>query len=315
MAEIKRKQPPFPSAAGPAASGISLGRRIGWLILFSLVVLTACGPNSEEDYFSLATQFYDSGRFEDAIKVLKKYLEIYPQGGRRDRALYELGRIEYYALGRRGEAVRTFRRLMIQHPAGDFSFEARKILAGAFEETQDWDAAIREYQTLIRDRPQHPDRMEFRFRLALARFSKDDPERGIEELGRLLAESRGSSFGPQAFIELGGAHFRLGRHEEALYVFEAFIDRFPDHSLASTARFLKAATLEEMGRNPEALAEYEALLPVYHNPGAVETRVHGLKDRMKKAGAPARPVDYKYRPETTPETTRNLTEKEKKTGK
>ncbi len=60
-----------------------------------------------------------------------------------------------------------------------------------------------------------------------------------------------------AFLLLADEQRKSGKLAEANATLQRFLDKFPQHELASTARISMAANLETMGKQDEALATYQ----------------------------------------------------------
>ncbi|MCC5845291.1 MAG: tetratricopeptide repeat protein [Verrucomicrobia bacterium] len=62
-----------------------------------------------------------------------------------------------------------------------------------------------------------------------------------------------------ARIQMGGMYFREGEYEEALAVYDAFLQAHPRHLLASEVRFSRWMTLEALGRLDEAMEGFASV--------------------------------------------------------
>lgn len=271
------------------------------IVLVLALFAAACGPKSEEDYFIRADRQFEKGLFREAVKSYRRYLADFPQGRRRDKALFRSGKIRYYALAQRGSAVRDFSRLVQHHPFSDYSFQAREILAGVFrDETHDYGRAILEYQWLLNQRPESPKAAGFQFQIARCYFLDNNIEQAVLEFGRFIERYPHSGLIERGYDELGGAHMILGRPDQALFIFQRMISRFPESSFRPAIEFKMGACLEEMHRYPEALKVYGGLRGRYDNQRAVDIRIEGVKARQKNKKSKVYPVNYAYRPKFVP---------------
>jgi TolA-binding protein len=290
------------------------------LILLSTVIAGAAlyavdygEGNREETYFIKADQYYEEGRFEKSAEVYQEYLNKFPKGNSRDEALFMLGRVLYYTLDKKAEAVRHLGVLVNEHPASDFAFQARQILAGAFrDEAKDYGRAILEYKWLIAQKPDHPKTPYFQFQIARCYLLAQDLKQAILEFGRFIEKYPDSEYIERAYDELASAHLVLGRADQALFIFRTMLERFPDTEYETAVEFKIGNALEELYRFKEALKMYESLLDRYENRQAVEIRIAGVKKRQKERLGGVKDVDYNYRPSANDETLRNFKEKKKK---
>jgi tetratricopeptide (TPR) repeat protein len=88
-----------------------------------------------------------------------------------------------------------------------------------------------------------------------------------------------------AYLLLADAQRRDGKYAEANSTLLKFLDRFPRHELATTARMAMAANLQAMGKQDEAFATYQqvasAAVPGFNAPVALIEQVHILQEKGK----------------------------------
>ncbi|MFH1136413.1 MAG: tetratricopeptide repeat protein [Pseudomonadota bacterium] len=273
--------------------------RGGPLILLVLLALLvhACAPESEDDYFTRVDQYFYQGRFEQAVAVCKDYLNDFPDGKYRDQALFRAGEIKYYALGDRLAGIKDLGLLISRRPSSAYAYQAHEVLAGFFrDEYKDYNRAILEFKLLINQQPRNPQASYYQFQAARCFILAGKLEQAITEFGALIEKYPDSELVPQAFDELAGAYMALGRPEEAFNYFSKLLDRFPSCAFRLAVEFKMGHCLEEMNRFKEALELYAGLLPRYHNPRAIEIRIAGVEERLKNKKLGSAKVDYNYRP-------------------
>lgn len=260
-------------------------------------LLGGCGPKSEEDFFQRADIQFEKGRLQEAVKTYQKYLMEFPNGQKREKALFRSGEILYYAIGDRVQGVKTFGELIQHYPSGDYAFQAREILAAAFrDEVHDYERAALEYRWLIQQRPESPKAAEFQFQIARCYFLGNNIPETILELGRFIQQHPQSDLVERAYDELGSAHMILGRPDQALFIFRRMIALFPESGLRTSVEFKIGNCYEEMFKWSDALKIYQGLLDRYENRAAVEVRIQGVMTRQREKMGRVAPVDYGYRP-------------------
>jgi predicted negative regulator of RcsB-dependent stress response len=88
-----------------------------------------------------------------------------------------------------------------------------------------------------------------------------------------------------AYLLLADAQRKDGKYAEANATLLKFLDKFPRHELATTARMAMAANLQAMGKQDEALATYQQIASVnatsFNAPMALIEQVHILQDEGK----------------------------------
>jgi TolA-binding protein len=285
------------------------------ILLFVAIIpflTSACGQGQGEDYFTKADAYFEKGRFEKAVQTYEKYLNNFPAGQLRDKALFRIGEILYYALGDRAAAVGSFSQLVAQHPASDYSYRAREIMAGVFrDETNQYQQATIEYKWLISQRPDSVQAPDFQFKAAECYLLAGDYQNAILEFGRLLEAYPNSELVERAIDELGSTYLIMDHPDTALFILTSFIRRFPSSPLRPAVEFKIGTALEETYRYDEALKIYHHLLNTYKNTKAVEIRIAGVEERRKLRMGEVSKVDYDYRPDITEEVMRNFKEEGK----
>ncbi len=131
-------------------------------------------------------------------------------------------------------------------PHADSSHNAAGLIAVAEGRIKDAEPAFRQAREKAPNNP-----LAIRL-LGMARIYNGAPEEGmalVKEAAKLAP--RGSSTGfSETWLAIG--HLLLGEHEKVLESASRAIEQMPD---LSVVRFVKAAALERLGRNDEALAE------------------------------------------------------------
>ena len=267
---------------------------IGFLFCLSW---QACSPGSEEDYFTRVDKYFDESRFEKAVSVCREYLQDYPEGKYRDKALFRAGEILYFALVDHEAGKKELNKLISEYPTSEFSYKAHDVLGSYFrDELRDFKRAIVEYKFLIIQKPDNPKAAFYQFQVARCYVMAGQLEKAIRELGTLIEKYPDSDLAPPAYDELAGAYLALDRPDTSYYIFSKLLERHPQCSFKSTVEFKIGHCLEEMNRFKEAIDIYKDLLPKYHNPRAIEIRMAGVEERRRKKRLGSLKVDYSYRP-------------------
>jgi TolA-binding protein len=283
------------------------------VVLVVLVLAGGCAADSEQDWFAKADDLVLDGKHREAVATLERYLEKFPEGALRDRALFRSGEILYFSLAERSLAVKNFSRLVRRHPNSKYAFRAHEILAGAFlDETREYLPAVLEYKWLLKQDPHGEKAALYQFQAARCYLLGGDYEQAVLEFGLFVRDYPDSELMDRAYDELGGAYLVLGRPRQAMFIFKKLLEKFPESPLGPTAEFKVANALEDLHLYAESLEVYEGLLERYPNRPAVEVRIAGLKSRQKNQQGSVKAVDYNWRPDETTETLKNFKEEEKK---
>ena len=80
-----------------------------------------------------------------------------------------------------------------------------------------------------------------------------------EALAQVVEAYPNSSEAALARIQMGGMHFRDGEYDEALAVYDAFLEKHPRHPLIQEVRFSRWMTLEALGELDEAMSGFASV--------------------------------------------------------
>ena len=109
------------------------------------------------------------------------------------------------------------------------------------------------------------------------------------EFQKVISAYPGTSAGASAYLLLADAQRSEKKFAEANTTLQTFLDKFPKHELASTARLAIAGNLEATGKKDEALTAYQRLVAGdpqgFAAPIALYTQIHLLKEKKQIAEA------------------------------
>ena len=92
-----------------------------------------------------------------------------------------------------------------------------------------------------------------------------------------------------AYLLLADAQRKDGKYAEANATLGKFLEKFPRHELANTARMAMAANLQAMGKDDEAFATYQQIasanVPGFNAPTALIEQVHILQEKGRTEDA------------------------------
>ena len=103
------------------------------------------------------------------------------------------------------------------------------------------------------------------------------------EFQKVIAEYPGTPAGGSAYLLLADAQKNEKKFSEANATLQNFLDKYPTHELAGTARLAMAGNLEALGKKDEALTAYQRLATgapqAFTAPVALFSQIHLLKEK------------------------------------
>jgi len=82
----------------------------------------------------------------------------------------------------------------------------------------------------------------------------------VSSFSTVVQEYNGTSSYAEALKDLGLAYVALQQYTSAVENYDRFLAEFPDHPCRPQVEFARAGALQEMGKFPEAISVYQALL-------------------------------------------------------
>jgi predicted negative regulator of RcsB-dependent stress response len=103
------------------------------------------------------------------------------------------------------------------------------------------------------------------------------------ELQKVITDYPGTTAGGSAYLLLADAQRTEKKFTEASATLQAFLDKYPKHEMAGTARLAMGANLEALGKKDEALTVYQRLAAsdphAFTAPVALFSQIHLLKEK------------------------------------
>ena len=124
-----------------------------WLIVF----IFACGQKmTEEQMHAKAVNFEEKEQYEDAIKMFKKLVKVYPNGTKADEAMYRLGGIYANNLKDFHQSVDTYKKLVENYPESDYLIQSSFMIGYRYaNDIKDLDKAKAAYEGFLEKYSDH----------------------------------------------------------------------------------------------------------------------------------------------------------------
>jgi TolA-binding protein len=102
---------------------------------------------------------------------------------------------------------------------------------------------------------------------------------------KVISDYPNTAAGGSAYLLLADAQRNEKKFSEANATLQTFLDKFPKHELAGTARLATAGNLEAMGKKDDALTAYQRLVSGdphgFTAPIALYSQIHLLKEKKQ----------------------------------
>ncbi len=225
-----------------------------------------------------ADELFAAGQWEQAAEA---YAALPTEAGRwraygswRAAAIY---RDALHDLTRAEEAFTECARL---HPSDEWGYACQVDLADLMRDAGKPRDAIGAYRTALELRPAGGYAPHCLLETGRAYLLLGEPEQARVEWQELLDRFGDGPLAPTVAVEVARSYDLQGEHKPALEAWRTVQQRWPEHQVTPLAAFGEGEALEQLGRLDEAVAIFEAVLPVHPNPAAVRIKLDAVRERM-----------------------------------
>jgi len=203
---------------------------------------------------------FDTGDFANATEGYRSALQLGKDVALRRSARYGLA-WALYREGEFAEAAATANELL-RDEGLDAEMRASTLhLSGsALHRTGDWAGAIRSFRRLLEDHPESPLAYESGFGLAVSLAGAGEAAQAARVLERILEKYPGESGNDRVLYELAFAEMTTGREEAGVQAFERLVAEFPKSPLVPEVLFRLGEHHYEKERFADAASAYSGVL-------------------------------------------------------
>jgi len=194
--------------------------------------------NNFADYaiYSLAYLYEKLKQYENAVKYYDEILAYYRGGELGPYAQLRIG-VCYFNLKKYDNAVLELSDPLIKKLDQQQQVEAQYYLANAFVRLKEYKSAQDIYKLLLKDNDDKSMKEQIEYGLAWVNFQTQDYEAAFN-LFDDLSKSAEDSISSKALFWSAESKRYLGKNDEALKIYELFIDKYPDNPLADRAKYI-----------------------------------------------------------------------------
>jgi tetratricopeptide (TPR) repeat protein len=217
------------------------------------------GYVDDADY-ALALTYLVLNRHEDALAILTKFPNLYPDSDNLGAVLNTMGTI-YFRSEKYESAMSSFKSALEKPLTAELKPQVMSNLIKAYTFVNFWDAALALTRDYIRDYPQAADLVDKKILMGRAYIQLGQVEQAVDLLKetKLLADSEQE---PEIQFYIGEAYFQVGQYESAIteFVKIPFLSRKTKLQWEASALYYSGQSYEKLGRNDEAIRMYEEII-------------------------------------------------------
>lgn len=166
---------------------------------------------------------------ENIKKILKEYLEKYPESNMVPEVMLRLAEIYFE------DAVINYQNAMAEYQKNIEKGAEKDI----FPPVKDYSESIKIYKTFLEKFPDHPSADLVLYLTGYCWYEMGAPEEAVNYFSKLVEEKFGSALYPETAFRLGEIYFNWNDFENAIYYY-SMIERFPDSPFYDKALYKNA---------------------------------------------------------------------------
>lgn len=257
------------------------------LLVFILMLFTACRNTPPAEILLKAGDALRQGRVEEALSHYRKAASLYPDSQTSQEALYWIGRVYLLFKKQPKEALGFFEKAVSLGDITHYCEKSQEKIADIYyADLKDYKKAIVEFQKLIDHFPGSKLSVKAQYRIGQCYMAMEDYAQAKIEYSTLLDRYGTCEYQDAAAYGICVVYLRQGDLRQAKKEFENFIALYSDSPLAANAKLGLADTLEELGETEEALAVLGSVEKDYPNKEIILRKVDNLlKKKTTRQGA------------------------------
>lgn len=215
-----------------------------------------------ESYFELFKSHKTLGRedekkidLEAGRRVLREVMEDFPDPKYAPRIVYLLGQFAQ-ELDQWDEAIRSYDTILRQYPDHNLAPDAQYKLAQCYELAGDFDQALEAYVTLAATHPKSPLIPNVMIRISDYFYKNEKFEVAAQVGEKFLERFESHSNAPRMAFRIGQCYFKAKKFQTAGKSFDKFTEVFPKDALGADAFFWAGESYRMAGNNRQAFISY-----------------------------------------------------------
>ncbi len=210
------------------------------------VVPALKGGEKEEMLMLLAKCYILSGQKGEAVELLKRYVQDYPDGRGVAEATYSIGRL-YWNMGRTDDALNYMNLIVTTFDGDEYAGLATYVIGRIYERQGGFEKAVEAYRKIITGK------------------NKDT-----------LVES--------AYWQIGWIFYREGRYKDMAALFQEAVERYPDSSQRNAYLYWTGRGYENIKEKDKAVSSYSAVsdYPPFYYSSLSRNRLAALGVKRKE---------------------------------
>jgi tetratricopeptide (TPR) repeat protein len=256
-------------------------RRARRLLTGLALVLSGCTFSLDWIREYRAERAIEHQDFASALKILSDIMQSDPDSPRSLSAARLGARVAQFHAKNYGQAVDFYKHVVMRSPEVEERKSAQRYIAQIyFENLQDFNQAVFEYEKLLRLDLTPEESFRYRLNLAKSHLRLNNIDQAVIEVDSLLSQKHSADEIFEARIFKANSLVAAKRLSEAAQMWEAILKEFPEKSQKENVAMNLVVCYEEMKDFNRAIEVLERMREGYAHPDFLDLRIRRLRERM-----------------------------------
>jgi tetratricopeptide (TPR) repeat protein len=219
--------------------------------------------------------------YASALPLLQQIVDLHPEGDRSLEAARAGARAAHLSAKNYPLAVKFYRYLVMKSESPAERKDAQKAIAQIYyENLQDLDQAIIEYEKLLKLDNTPEEAVRFRLNLAKCHLGLNNADQALIELNAVLEKKPPEDVVFDVKMLKANVLVASKQLVEATALWESILKDFPERSAKENVAMNMVVVYEELKEFGKAIAVLETMRADYPNPKFLDQRIERLKERQ-----------------------------------
>lgn len=231
--------------------------------------------------------------YQTSAEAYEEYLATNPRGPEAEEAEFLLADIYYHNLKQYDRARDRYAAFLEKYPGSEHAYEARQRLAEVYVDLGSLPEAITQYEQLLVEHPDTPDRRRIRAAVADLYFQRNDFDQAEIEYSRVASDATYDELTEQALLRLASIyHLIHNQDERAIPIYDRIAKETRDPAVRRSALYSLSETYANLFRYDEALVTLDRIDDPAEAKYVADRKTE--LERQKKEHADAPEVDWSH---------------------
>lgn len=213
----------------------------------------------EEELYRQCKRAYTEGNFAEASQYIERLLSLYPES---DHAA-EIVFIQAFLQPAVDTSIEMYRLIIEKFPNSKWTAKSHFELGQCYYLQGEYDKVLAHYENIIGSYPENETYWPARYWKCKGLIAKGDYGKAIIELHSLEGSGYTEIGKDMILMSLGNCYLGMEYYEHAAVSYRSLIESAPDSQWLSSAYFLLAKSLHNLGKVEDAKTLYEKVIEDY----------------------------------------------------